>query len=165
MHPQAVDRNTKAIGLLRIAIGLLFVLFGGYKVFGTEFTLRGGFQMWIHRFLQEGSYPFMVPILRGFVLTHATAIAFLTAYGELAIGLALVLGILVRVASLFGAVYMLTLLFSSNYPGANAPFWQYFGAALDHLVLALCFAMFVVADANRAFSARQLLIRRKLAAE
>jgi hypothetical protein len=39
---------------------------------------------------------------------------------------------------------MLALLFSSNYPGPHAPFWQYFGAALDYLVLALCFAAFGV---------------------
>src|SRR5215469_17894551 len=33
---------------------------------------------------------------------------------------------------------------ASNYPGPRAPFWQYFGAALDHLALALCFAAFAV---------------------
>ena len=37
---------------------------------------------------------------------------------------------------------MLTLLFSSNYPGPEAPLWQYFGASLDHSVLSLCFAAF-----------------------
>jgi hypothetical protein len=48
------------------------------------------------------------------------------AYGKLAIALALVLGVLVRTASVCGLVYMLALLFSSNYPGAHAAFWQYF---------------------------------------
>ena len=86
----------------------------------------------------------MIPILRGFVLPHATPIAFLVAYGELAIGIALVLGVLVRPASACGLLYMLTLLFSSNYPGAGAPFWQYFGASLDHSVLALCFLAFLM---------------------
>ena len=101
---------------------------------GREFTRGGGFQFWIDRFLAEGAYPFMVPVLEKFVLPHATAMAFFVAYGELAIGLALVLGILVRPASICGAVYMLTLLFSSNHPGSHAPFWQYFGASLDHSV-------------------------------
>src|SRR5215469_14302613 len=77
----------------------------------------------------------MVPILQRFVLPHATAIAFLVAYGELAIGLALVLGIVVRPASICGLIYMLSLLFSSNYPGRRSAFWQYFGASLDHSVL------------------------------
>jgi thiosulfate dehydrogenase [quinone] large subunit len=60
-----------------------------------------------------------------------------------------VFGVLVRTASAFGLLYMLTLLFSSNYPGAAAPFWQYFGASLDHSVLALCFVVFLVATTDR----------------
>lgn len=148
------DRNATALAALRIAVGLLFLIFAQYKVFGTQFTLGGGFQFWINRFLAEGAYPFMVPILRNFVLPHGTPIAFLVAYGELAIGLALVSGILVRAASLFGIIFMLTLLFSSNYPGPHAPFWQYFGAALDHLVLALCFAAFILGQSDKALSLR-----------
>src|SRR6516162_8811190 len=128
-------RNDLAMAVLRTAVGLLFLIFGEYKVFGTEFTLHGGFQIWIQRFLTEGAYPFVIPILRGFVLPHATPIAFLVAYGELAIGLSLVLGLLVPVASASGLLFMLTLLFSSDYPGAAAPFWQYFGASLSHSVL------------------------------
>jgi thiosulfate dehydrogenase (quinone) large subunit len=131
---------------------LLFLIFGEYKVFGTQFTLGGGFQSWINRFVADGAYPFMVPVLRDFVLPHGTVIAFLVAYGELAIGLALVTGVLVRTASVFGLVYMLSLLFSSNYPGAHAPLWQYFGTSLSHSVLALCFGAFVAGDADRIWS-------------
>ncbi len=87
--------------------------------------MPGGFRFWINKFLEDGAYPFMVPVLRGFVLPHATAIAFLVAYGELAIGLALVLGLVVRPASAFGLLYMLSLLFSANYPGAHARLRQY----------------------------------------
>ncbi len=79
--------STKALAGLRIAVGVLFLIFGEYKVVGTQFTLGGGFQSWIGRFLQDGAYPFMVPVLKNFVLPHATPIAFLVAYGELAIGL------------------------------------------------------------------------------
>lgn len=154
--------STRAIALLRIAVGILFLIFGEYKVFGTQFTLGGGFQSWINRFLDNGAYPFMVPILRSFVLPHATAIAFLVAYGELAIGIALVLGILVRQASLCGAVYMLTLQFSSDYPGSDAPFWQYFGASLSHLVLALCFVTFALTKTENDLSIRSFLRRRAL---
>ena len=148
------DRNAVVLAVLRIAVGVLFLIFGEYKVFGTEFTLGGGFQSWINRFLADGAYPFMIPVLKNFVLPHATLIAFLVAYGELAIGLALVLGLLVRTASTFGVIYMLTLLFSSNYPGPHAPLWQYFGASLDHSVLALCFATFALGNADRVLSVR-----------
>jgi uncharacterized membrane protein YphA (DoxX/SURF4 family) len=94
-------RNLYALASLRFAVGCLFLVFGQYKVFGSQFTLHGGFQMWINRFIQDGAYPFMVPVLKSFVLPNATAIAFLVAYGELAIGLALVLGIWVRAAKCF----------------------------------------------------------------
>lgn len=157
----AASRNSTALVVLRISVGLLFIIFGEYKVFGTAFVFHGGFQFWINRFLQEGAYPFMVPLLRGFVLPHATAIALLVAYGELAIGLSLVLGLLTREASVAGLIYMLTLLFSSNYPGAQAPFWQYFGASLDHLVPALCFLTFVIGDPEATFSLRRAFSKKQ----
>jgi thiosulfate dehydrogenase (quinone) large subunit len=154
--------NTRALAALRIAVGMLFLIFAEYKVFGAGFTRGGGFQYWINRFLLEGSYPFMAPILKDFVLPHAAPIAFLVAYGELAIGLALVLGVLVRPASICGLIYMLTLLFASNYPGPHALFWQYFGASLEHLVLAMCFAAFALGKPEEAFSSRRYFTRRKV---
>jgi thiosulfate dehydrogenase (quinone) large subunit len=145
--------NARAIAVLRIGVGIFFLIFGQYKVFGTQFTLHGGFQFWINRFLDQGSaYPFMSPVLRGFVLPHATPIAFLVAYGEFAIGIALTLGILVRAASACGLVFMLTMLFSSDYPGASAPAWQYFGASLSHSVFALCFLVFLLGQSAQIWS-------------
>jgi len=152
------NRNSLALAVLRISVGTLFLIFAQYKVFGTRFTLHGGFQFWINRFLEDGAYPFMKPVLKAFVLPHATSIAFLVAYGELAIGLSLVSGIFVRVASGFGLLFMLSLLFSANFPGANAPLWQYFGASLEHSVLALCFLAFLLGNAN----ARLSLLKRKV---
>ena len=158
----SADRNALAIAGLRTAVGCLFLIFGQYKVFGTQFTLHGGFEFWINRFLQNGeAYPFMIPVLQGFVLPHAAAIAFLVAYGELATGRALIFGILVRIASSFWPAYMLSLLFSANYPCAHAPFWQYFGASLDHSVLALCFLAFVVGRSDQLLSLKQFLVRHR----
>jgi thiosulfate dehydrogenase (quinone) large subunit len=157
MNPAVLDfslSNARALAFLRISVGILFLIFGQYKVLGTQFALHGGFQFWINRFLQDGAYPFMVPVLRGFVLPHATPIAFLVAYGELAIGLALLLGVCVRPASAFGLLFMLTLLFSSNYPGRYAPLWQYFGASLDHSVLALCLVAFLTGRSDAVWSLR-----------
>src|SRR5260370_32708072 len=108
LSPDSQLANARALAFLRISVGILFLIFAQYKVFGTQFTLRGGFQFWINKFIEDGAYPFMVPVLRGFVLPHATAIAFLVAYGELAIGLALVLRVLVRPAIAFGLLYMLS---------------------------------------------------------
>ena len=152
----STDINSRALAMLRIGVGIFFLIFGEYKVFGTQFTLHGGFQYWINRFLDGGAYPFMVPVLRGFVLTHATPIAFLVAFGELAIGIALGFGILVRPASLAGGVFMLTLLLSSDYPGSSAAFWQYFGASLSHSVFLLCFVAFIIGRADAVWSMKTL---------
>jgi thiosulfate dehydrogenase (quinone) large subunit len=150
----------RSLSALRIAVGGLFLIFAEYKVFGAQFTLHGGFQYWINLFLQGGAYPFMAPVLKNFVLPHASVIAFIVAYGELAIGIALVFGIMVRPASVCGFVYMLTLLFSANYPGPNVPLWQYFGASLEHSVLALCFIAFALADPDQLWSVVRLSWRR-----
>ena len=144
--------------MLRIGVGVLFVIFGQYKVFGFQFTLHGGFEAWIHRFLQDGAaYPFFVPVLQKLVLPFARPIAFLVAYGELAIGLALVFGILVRTASVFGLALMIALLLSSNFPGQQAQFWQYFGASLDHSVLGACFLSFIVGRSDETLSIKTFL--------
>ena len=55
----ANESNAIAMAILRIAVGLFFVVFGEYKVFGTEFTLHGGFQEGVKSFMSSGSaYPF-----------------------------------------------------------------------------------------------------------
>ncbi len=149
-----------ALACLRVSVGILFVIFGQYKVFGTQFTLGGGFEEWIRRFLSESAYPFMVPVLRDFVLPLAKPIAFLVAYGELAIGISLVVGVLSRTASAFGGIFMLVLLFSSDYPGPQAELWKYFGASLEHLVLALCFAAFLIGRPEETLSVKSFRKRR-----
>jgi uncharacterized membrane protein YphA (DoxX/SURF4 family) len=148
--------NSQALAALRIAVGVLFLIFSQYKVFGTQFTLGGGFQYWINLFLKEGgAYPFMVGVLQNFVLPHATPIAFLVAYGELAIGLSLVTGIWVQAASACGALFMITLMLSANYPGPDAELWRYFGASLEHSVFLLCFLAFLVSDPAHDWSLRK----------
>ena len=151
-HIDPQRSNQRALAFLRISVGILFLIFAQYKVFGTQFTLHGGFEYWINKFLQDGTYPFLAPVLRNFVLPHARPIAFLVAYGELAIGIALTLGVWVRRASAFGLLYMVTLLFSSNYPGAGAPLWQYFGASLEHSVLGICFVAFLIGRADAVWA-------------
>jgi thiosulfate dehydrogenase [quinone] large subunit len=160
MKKRELSANDYGMAWLRIAIGILFLIFAQYKILETKFVDGGGFDSWIHRFLAGGAYPFMAPLLRDFVLPHAHVLALVVAYGELCIGLALVAGILVKPAGFFGFLYMLILLFSSNYPGAQAPVWEYFGAALNHLVLALCFLAFEMSDAGRVWSLPAYVRRR-----
>ncbi len=151
-------RNIRALAFLRISIGVLFLTFGQYKLAGPGFIAGHGFEGWIHRFLDEGgAYPFMVPVLRDFVLAHPAPIAWLVALGETAIGVSLIVGLATRMASACGTVFMLSLLFSANYPGPHAPLWQYFGASLDHLVPALCFIAFVLGEPEGVWTWRSVL--------
>jgi uncharacterized membrane protein YphA (DoxX/SURF4 family) len=157
--------NDYAIAWLRIAIGMLFLIFAQYKILGSNFIYGGGFEGWIHGFLRDGVYPFMAPVLRDLVLPHARFFAYLVTYGELCLGMAFTFGILVRPASFCGLFYMLALLFSSNYPGPHAPLWEYFGASLNHLVLALCFLSFGTSNAERVWSVPNYLRRRRRSRE
>jgi uncharacterized membrane protein YphA (DoxX/SURF4 family) len=94
----------------------------------------------------------MIPVLRNFVLAHGTAFAFLVAYGEFAIGLALIFGVLTRTASFWGLLLMVAMILSSDSPGAGAAFWNYFGASLSHSVFAMCFLAFIFGNADRALA-------------
>ena len=110
---QGNPSNARALAFLRISVGTLFLIFAQYKVLSNQFIHGGGFQYWIRLFIKEGAYPFMRPILQNFALTHAVSLAYLVTYGELAIAIALLAGVWVRVASVVGAIFMLTLLFGS----------------------------------------------------
>ncbi len=146
------DRNATALATLRILVGMFFVLFGEYKVFGTDFTLHGGFEEWIRSFLAQGAYPWMKPVLESIILPHARVCAFLTAYGELMIGLGLVTGVLTRAASGFGITLMALLLASAGYPGPHVDLWRFFGASLQWSVFILCFAAFLIGEPEARWS-------------
>lgn len=152
--------NDYALAWLRIAVGILFLVLASYKVLGHNFV-HGGFAASIHLFLHKGAYPFMVPILHGLVLRHAKLLAQLVAYGELGIGLGLLLGVLVRTASFFGLIYMVVLILSAGYPGPHAAIGRYFVASLNCLPLAFCFVAFGMGDAGRTWSVTSSY-RRKL---
>jgi uncharacterized membrane protein YphA (DoxX/SURF4 family) len=149
---QPILTNSQALAFLRIAVGVLFLIFAQYKILSSEFVLGGGFQHWINMFIKDGAYPFMRPVLTYFVIPHGTAIAFLAAYGELAIAISLITGTWVRIASIFGAIFMLTLVFSANYPGPDVPLWRYFGYSLEHSVFFLCFIAFILGNSAEAIS-------------
>jgi uncharacterized membrane protein YphA (DoxX/SURF4 family) len=159
--PDVRHRNATALATLRIFVGIFFLLFGEYKVFGTEFTLHGGFEEWIRGFLAQGTYPWMAPVLRHVILPHAHLYAFLTAYGELLIGLGLVFGVLTRVASVFGMLLMILLWLSAGYPGPHVALWRYFGASLNWSIFAGCFAAFLIGEPEMRWSLTPRLRRWK----
>jgi uncharacterized membrane protein YphA (DoxX/SURF4 family) len=144
----APEQQSRALTFLRISIGLLFLIFAEYKLTSTKF-IWGGMATYIGQFIDQGCYPFMRPFLERLILPHAVLFGSIVSISELFIAISLITGILVRWASLGGLTMMTLFLFSSNYPGSQAPLWQFFGASLEHSILALCFIALMIAPPNK----------------
>ena len=141
----------ETIAVIRIATSAFFLLFGQYKIFGSEFT-HGGFQQYLQGFIQSGAVSFYQPILADLVLPHAVFFGYLVGAVEMFIGACLLLGIWVRPASVLGAMHMLSLTLATWWePGQGISVWRYFGAELDHLPLLFLFIIFFVADAGQVW--------------
>lgn len=59
--PDSHDPLPRTLALVRIATGLLFLLFGEYKVFGASFV--AGFTGYIERYLNQQAVGFYKPFL------------------------------------------------------------------------------------------------------
>jgi thiosulfate dehydrogenase [quinone] large subunit len=149
----APNQQARALAFLRITVGLLFFILAQYKLTSTLF-IQHGMASYIGHFIEDGCYPFMHSSLKNIILPHAVFFGAVVAVTELLIALSLITGVLVRWASLGGLVMMLLYLFSSNYPGGNVPLWRYFGASLEHSVLALCFLAFLIGKPDAAWAIR-----------
>jgi uncharacterized membrane protein YphA (DoxX/SURF4 family) len=122
----------KTIAVIRIATSAFFLLFGQYKIFGSEFA-HGGFQQYLQGFIQNGAVSFYQPVLANLVLPHAVFF-----------------GYLVGVVEMFIGVHMLSLTLATWWePGQGISVWHYFGAELDHIPLLFLFIIFFVADAGQ----------------
>ena len=157
------DANTVALAVLRIAVGFFFAIFGQYKVFGSGFV-RSGFRDYVEGFIRDGAYPFMVPVLRWILAHAATAMALAVGYGELLIGISLLIGLLSRLASLFGFALMLAMWLSGGYPGPHAAFWMYWGASLNWSIFAICFAVLAAGQPEQVASLRRVMSARSRSA-
>ncbi|MBB5316431.1 DoxX family protein [Tunturibacter empetritectus] len=151
---QQSNQQSKALAFLRISVALLFLIFAEYKLVNTKF-IWGGLAHDLGQLLNEGSYPFIRPLLKNIILPHSVLFAAVIAISELLIALSLLSGVLVRWASLGGLTMMLLFLFTSNYPGPNSPFWLFFGASLDNSVLALCFIAFLISPPHQRWTLRR----------
>ncbi len=97
--------------LLRVYAGAFFAWHGAGKL------MRGNFQDGMAGFLSErleSSFSFYRPFIEIVVLPNKAAFAALVAWGELAIGLALVIGLATRYAAFSGVVMMLNFWFAKG---------------------------------------------------
>ena len=134
--------------MVRVATGVLFLLFGEYKVAGPGFA-HGGFQQYLQGYIGGDAVAFYRPFLAHVVLPYAVFFGYFVGVLELLIGLALVLGRWVRPASIVGAFFMLNLTLATWWePGHGVALWRYFGAELDKIPLLFLFLIFYSASAQ-----------------
>ena len=100
--------------LLRLYIGGVFIFHGWGKVQRGE-GFVGGMENFLKGNLDK-SYDFYVPFVTEVVLPFKTVFAYMVAYGELALGVALVLGLVTRWAALGGCFLMLNFWFAKGIP-------------------------------------------------
>lgn len=139
----------KTIAVIRIATSIFFILFGEYKLAGPGFA-HGGFQQYLRGYIDSTAVTFYRPILANLVLPNAVFLGYVIGAVEMFIGLALLLGLYVRAASVLGALHMLSLTLATWWdPGHGVPVWRYFGNELDHLPVLFLFIIIFVSDAGR----------------
>lgn len=139
----------RSIVIARIVAGIFFIFFGEYKVASGAFA-HGGFAHYLDGYIQQTAVSFYRPVLAHIVLPHAVFFGYLVGVVELFIGFSMIFGMFVRAGSVIGALHMISLTLATWWgPGHGAPFWQYFGAELDHLPLLLLFVIFFAASTDR----------------
>ena len=149
--PTTSSATARTIAGVRIATSIFFLLFGEYKLAGPGFA-HGGFQGYLQDFIANGAVGFYRPLLSGLVLPHAVGFGYMVGAVESFIGICLLLGLWVRLASVLGALYMLNLTLATWWgPGHGVPVWRYFGAELDHLPLLFLFIILYAADAGKVW--------------
>lgn len=140
------------LALVRILVGVLFLQVALPKVSG-RFLSGNVLPRQLLNGIQKDPLGWHRAFITGFVIPHGHLFSYLSAFGEVAIGLSLVFGCLVRISSLFGALYNFNILFSVAYSAGG-------GTVNYNRVLILLHLIFVSASAGRALGIDGLLKRR-----
>lgn len=138
---------SRTIAVVRILTGVLFLLFGEYKVASPAFA-HAGFPQYLQGYVQGSAVSFYRPVL-AMLIPHVVFFGYLVGIVELVIAASMILGLWVRPISVVGALFMLNLFLASWWePGHGVPLWRYFGAELDTIPLFFLFLIFYAADAG-----------------
>ncbi len=138
----------RTVAFCRIATGLLFAAEGYAKLAGG--FVRGGFAKTAAE-AAKGAYPFWRPVLRALVVPHAGAFAWAIALGEALLGVSLLLGFLVRPASIAGVLLVLSIGFSTAFPPPGQPWVAYATAWLTPGTCVLLLLIFAVSDSGKTW--------------
>ena len=141
----------KTIAGVRIAASFFFLLFGEYKLAGRGFA-HGGFQGYLHDYIASSAVSYYRPVLSGLILPHAVFFGYFVGVIEMFVGVCLLLGLWVRLASAVGIFFLLNLTLAAWWDvGHGAQLWRYFGARLDTLPLLLLLIVFYATDAGKVW--------------
>jgi thiosulfate dehydrogenase (quinone) large subunit len=140
------------IALVRILVGVLFLLVAWPKITGRFLNGQTLPQQLLNG-IQKDPLAWHRTFIQSFVIPHGHLFSYLSAFGEIAIGISLVVGCLVRISSLFGALYNFNILFSVAYAAGG-------GTVNYNRVLVLLHLIFVSSSAGRALGIDGLLKRR-----
>jgi thiosulfate dehydrogenase [quinone] large subunit len=143
----ATPAAAKGVAIARILTGLIFVAEGAAKIRG-EFV-RGGFAESVGE-TAEKAWPFWASFLRSTVLPNAGAFGWFFALAELALGIALVLGLLTRIAAVCGMLLVAIILLGQTRVGEGG--WEaWVTAGLTAKFALLLLGLLYLADAGRVW--------------
>lgn len=97
------------LAILRIAVGYHFITAAWPKVTG-KFLTGQTLAEELTKTAMKDPFAWHKSFILGFVVPHAHSFSHLVAFGELAIGISLLLGCLVRISASFGAFHNLNIL-------------------------------------------------------
>lgn len=156
-HPSSA--LSRVIAGARVLTGVLFFLFGEYKVAGPAFA-HAGFTQYLQGYVGGSAVSFYRPML-ALLMPHVVFFGYVVGIVELAIAASLILGLWVRPMSIVGVLFMLNLLLATWWePGHGIPVWRYFGAELDKIPLIFLFLIFYTADAGGTWGLDRSRVRR-----
>jgi thiosulfate dehydrogenase [quinone] large subunit len=99
------------ITLLRVYTGVFFLIYGFGKITNPEFAK--GLVGFVNGNL-ENCFGFMRPFLESVVLNNSGVFAFFVSWGEVLIGISLIIGLATRYASIAGAVMLAAFWFTKG---------------------------------------------------
>ncbi len=154
-------RLRKTLALVRIAIGLLFVDLGWYKVSSIQYA-RVDFPQFLYDAISGGAIDFYGKFLTSYVLHNSTKVAVMIGFMEIFIGVSLVLGMLTRLVSLVGMFYMVNLMLATWYqPFPGEPLYHFPDEQWRHVVPFFLFLLFGIGHAGENWGLGALYHRRR----
>ncbi len=159
-------RLRKTLALVRIITGVIFVVFGTYKISSMEFA-RVRFPQFLYDVSHGAAVSVYGSVLNslGFWLNPGKY-ALLVGFTELFIGIGLLLGLVVRPIALLGMMYAVNLMLATwMAPGPDQPLWRYLDGQMRHIALFLLFLLFGMGHAGETWGLGALYHRRRLREE